>query len=659
MRSRTRRAELLRELFRYACMLFAVPVLLLLGGPLLESTLADLRQMRMSTDALLSLGVLAAYAYSFVSIVRGGQHIYFEVGSMILVAVTLGRWLEASGKQQATRGLQSLQKLIPETVRLVAHGTETTVATDAVRPGDVVRVMPAERIPLDGQLINEQAEIDQQIITGESDAILKCGGDDVYGGSVNGHQEILVRVKSHASAGIVQRMIDAVQQAALSKNSYQRLVDRVAAWFVPMVMVLALAVFAWHTAGHAFQYGLLASLSILLIACPCAMAIATPLAVWTALTEAARRGVLFRNGDALLQLASAHTFLLDKTGTLTTGRMLSKRPLLLHIDPETAEAGDAQMVADVAVSLATASRHPLCQALCRHAGPDSRPLALDAVESIPGQGMKARLPDGALVVLGNLDFVTQMMRTRLTEEVVARLDAAGVASNAGFAVGWNGRLRGYYAIREELRPGVKSALDSLRQRGLHVAVLTGDRQERAECLQRGLQLDVQGEMLPADKLARVHAEQSLGRRVAFVGDGVNDAPALAAADVGIAMSCGADVTREAASVCLLGNDLAALPRIHELARATARTIRGNLLWAFAYNLAGIGFAVTGKLNPILAAAAMVASSLYVISNSLRLKPFAAGLWPVSGETQGTTDLSASSSLSPAESRQALTSGVTM
>lgn len=649
------RTELLRELFRYACMLFAVPVLLLLGGPLLESALGDLRQKRISTDALLSLGVLAAYAYSFVSIVRGGQHVYFEVGSMILVAVTLGRWLEASGKQQATRGLQSLQKLIPETVRLATDEGEKIVPTDVVFCGQIARVMPGERIPLDGDLLSERAEVDQQIITGESDPVVKFRGQRLYGGSVNGNTELRIEVSSAAHEGTVHRMIDAVQQAALSKNRYQRLADRVASWFVPTVTSLALVVFAWHTANHSFQQGLLASLSILLIACPCAMGIATPLAAWTSLAEAARHGVLFRHGDALLQLAKADTFLLDKTGTLTTGQMVSDAPLKLQVDDSPDSDEPRWNVEEVAISLARASRHPLCEALADHRRAALSAVPLECIESVPGRGMKAQLPCGAAVALGDPAFVAQVVGAPPPAEYPALRATGATPQNSGFAVGWDRKLRAYYLIREQLRPGGQAALDALRQRGLHVAILTGDRTERAHQLQGDLNVDVRGQLLPDDKLAQVRQQQALGHRVVFVGDGVNDAPALAAADVGIAMSCGADVTREAASVCLLGNELMSLPRIHELAQATTRTIRNNLIWSFAYNLVGIGFAVTGRLNPILAAAAMVASSLIVITNSLRLAPRARGLWQ---SRQGAERLADATGTSAMQRPRTITSGAT-
>ncbi len=627
------RSELLRELFRYACLVFAVPVLLLLGGPLFESTIADLRMRRLTTDALLSLGVVAAFGYSILSVIHGGRHIYFEVGSMILVAVTLGRWLEAQGKQQATRALSSLQRLIPETVRRLCDGIECQVPTQSIVAGDEVRVMPAERLPLDGRLLSDSALLDQQIITGESDPVLKQTGDLVFGGSMNGDQEIRLQVSTAANEGTVQRIIDAVQQAAITKNRYQHLADRAAQWFVPLVMLLAVCLFLWHVWQGSFQHGLMTALSIVLIACPCAMAIATPLAAWNALGEAAKRGVLFRNSEALLQLADVQTVFFDKTGTLTTGRLRNDPPQLLDA------ATDMAMLNCVTMSLASSSRHPVCEVLNKQQSSTVDTLPLTNVQLVRGQGMQATLPNGDLAAIGKASFVARSIAVpQSPERYPAKVTPAFTAATDEFEcyVGWNGKIRGHYSVQEQLRPGIPSLLAALQNRHCRVVVLTGDRLERAQCIQRQLQVDVVGGLLPDDKLRRVRQEQSNRTVVAFVGDGVNDAAALAASDVGIAMGCGADVTREAASVCLLGSDLQVLPRLIDLAQVTRKTIRHNLVWAFAYNVVGVGFAVSGHLNPILAALAMVGSSLYVITNSLRLGSLADKLWN-SGDPQAGAD----------------------
>jgi heavy metal translocating P-type ATPase len=605
-----------RGLFRYLGLLFALPVLLLLGGPLLENAWANLRRGAPSTDLLLLAGVAASYLYSVVSVLRDQGPVYFEVGCVVLVLVTLGRWLEATGKLRAAAALEGLQRLLPETACVVQGDDETSLPLDQVRPGDCLRVRAGERIPCDGRVLRNTAAVDEQALTGESLPTAKGPGDRVYGGSLNLDGDLYVVATAAARAGLIARMIELVRQAGRQQGRYQRLADRVSAWFLPAVAVIALAVLAWHTSHSGPDQGILGALSVVVIACPCALGLATPMAVWAALGQAARAQVLFRHGEALERLAAVRAIRFDKTGTLTTG---DPTVAAFTVNPSDEPAA----VLAVASQLAASSTHAYARAVCRFAQsqgmPDTPPTAPADVRTLPGKGLTAMLP--SLSGAGSLGSARLMADSGL----VLTSALAGVVNQAQDAgcpltcIGWSGHVRGVFVFREELRPEATEALALLQQQGLDVAVLTGDGAARAASLGRELRVPVTAGLLPEDKVtALAEARCGLGL-VAMVGDGINDAPALAAADVGIALGCGADVSRETAAVCLLGNDLLRLPWAVALARRTVRVIKQNLFWAFLYNTAGIALAATGRLGPVPAALAMTVSSLLVVTNSLRFR----------------------------------------
>ncbi len=611
-------------LFRYVALVCSAPVLLLLGGPLVEGAVQDLRRGAVTTDLLIALGVAAAFVYSAVSVVRDTGHVYFEVACMVLVVITLGRWLEASGRLKTTEALRSLEKLLPDRVRVVtATGPSTTdeIKLDDVSVGQVIRVLAGERIPVDGRIERNQAAIDEQIVTGESQPRIKEPNDEVFAGTLNLDGDLFIRVTSSPHAGALQRLIDAVTQAATAKSTVTRLADRVAAWFVPAVTVISAVTFAWHASTADFHTGLMAALAVLVIACPCALGIATPLAVWAALARAAHGGVLFRDGDAVTRLATVKSICFDKTGTLTTG---CPKVESFVSDGDT-EATHVLLRANV---LAAASTHGHSEAIRKFVlerngksdgtdGDAILPMPVD-VQVKPGRGIVAKLDaDGGLVCLGSPRMMEEAGMT-----FGARLQhALGEAQHADLArtcIGWDGRVRGAFFFREQLRDEAARTMSDLRAAGFHLSMLTGDHSTRADEVRLALGIDAESELLPEEKSAAIEDMRRRIGVVAMVGDGINDAPALAAADVGIAMGCGADVSRDAADVCLLGNDLGKLPWAIELSRRAVRTIRVNLFWAFSYNVVGIGLAASGWLNPIIAAVAMVGSSVLVVTNSLRL-----------------------------------------
>lgn len=625
-------ADTLRGLFRYLALLFALPVLFLLGGPILAGVWQALGRRTITTDLLIMLGVLAAFVYSAVTVVRGAGHIYFEVGCMVLIFVTLGRWLEANGRQKTNESLDALARLLPETVRVLRSDAASDVPRDEVRRGDVLQVSPGERFGVDGQIVAGTAEIDQQILTGESRTVSKGPGDTVYSGTLNLDGDLRIEVTAAAGEETVSRLMDLIRRARQAKGRHAQLADRVALWFVPSVCLVAIAAAVWHGMTSGVDAAVLVGLAVMLIACPCALGLATPVAIWTALGRAARELVLFRSGEALEQLAAVRAVRFDKTGTLTSGQ-----PSVAQFVAD--DQTDAPQLLKTSVALAAASRHSFSAAICRDAGNVTEIPRLVDVATHPGRGVSARLADGRTQVFLGSHRLMQEARLRIGDQLQAEIENAGGDEAPVSLVGWDGRVRGAFVFQEQLRPEARAALADCQQLGLDVAVLTGDHRQRAGVVARQLGVAVEAELLPEDKITAVHAARAELGLVAMVGDGLNDAPALVAADVGVAMGCGADLSRDSATVCLLSNDLERFAWSVALARRTVRIIRQNLFWAFAYNVVGIGLAVTGRLNPIWAALAMAVSSFLVVTNSLRLSrvPGLPGDEPVTSVSRASYD----------------------
>lgn len=606
-------SQTLAGLFRYLCLLFSLPVLVMLGVPLAENAWQGVRRGRFSTDLLLVAGVLAAYGYSAVSVIRNAGPVYFEVGCVVLVLVTLGRWLEANGRVQAGEALDELQKLLPEQVRVLLHGVESLRPTASLAAGDLVRVLPGERFPADGLLLNQPASVDQQVLTGESWPVNKEPGDSLLGGTLNLDADVLLQVTSGPHAGTLARLIAAVRTAREARGWHQRLADRVSAWFFPVISVIAVGSGIYHGMLHGWAQGGMVGLSVVLIACPCALGLATPLAMWAALGHAARRQVLFQSGAALERLAQVKAIRFDKTGTLTTGQARVSRFI-------PAAGTDPAVARQVAAALATASVHPLSRAILALQETTPAGEVVSDVRQFAGRGVAGRfnfLPGNPLARLGSLKWLEEC-GAELPDEIRGCANEAVQAGSPLAAIAWADRVQGLFILTEELRPGVEAALAACRDIGCDVAVLTGDHAGRGRRLSRELKVRVESELLPHDKVAAVHSGQSDFGAVAMVGDGINDAPALAASDVGVALGCGTDVSRESAAVCLLSNDLSRVAWSVQFARRTVRTIRRNLLWAFVYNAAGVACAATGRLNPLIAALLMVFSSLLVVTAALRL-----------------------------------------
>lgn len=605
------RSRVFFDLARHACLLFTAPVLLLLGGTLVADAWSDLRRGRPGISLLLLLGVGAAFAQSAWATWQGEGHVYFEVACMVLVAVTLGRWLEASGKLRTTEALRSLRALLPDTVRRVSRsGSETEVALAEVAVGDVLRILPGEHVPTDAEIVAGRAHVDERAVTGESEPAVKGQGDTLSSGSLDLDGELWIAVTAAPGAGTLERLIDAVSAAASRGSRQHRLAERVSAWFLPLILVVALGALVWHWRFHGPAAGILAGLAVVVVSCPCALGLATPLALWAAIGRAARRHVLVRDGDAFERLGRARTFCFDKTGTLT----FDSRVATIERTPAAAAAGIPDDVALLALAagLARGSTHVHSRALVDEAARlGLEPMVLAEVRSVAGCGVAGSRADSR----GGVETIRLGSPAWIGDDDST---AAARPDDPTVSIAVDGVVVGRVWFRETIRPEAAAALGSLRARGAALVVLSGDRPSRVARIADSLGLAWEAPLLPEGKLASIEALRAGGGGVAMVGDGINDAPALTAADVGVALGCGADVSRWSAGICLLRDDLSDLPWLVDLAARTGRTIRWNLLWAFGYNAALVPLAAAGRVHPALAAAAMLASSVLVVTTSLRL-----------------------------------------
>ncbi len=599
--------------------LLATPVQLVLGARFYRGAWQAPRQGASTMDVLVALGTSAAFALSCYRLLAGNgtEHLYFEASASVITLVLLGKQLEAQARRSTADALRGLQGLRPERARVVRAGGELEVPVAAVMPGDRVRVLPGERIAVDGEVLEGSSSVDESLITGESLPVQRGPGERVIGGAMNGEGALLLCAVETGGEGTLARIIRLVESAQAGKAPVQALVDRVAAWFVPCVVVIALLTFAaWYWLSGDAGRALINAVSVLVIACPCALGLATPTALLVGTGLAARRGILIRDIGALEAAVQLSTVAFDKTGTLTRGH-----PELMALIPAPGEV-DSEVLA-LAAALQSASQHPLARAVLRAAR--SRGVAVPSCEdgrALPGMGVAGRVAGRALQ-LGSARLLTASGCT-IDPDV---LEAAHAQEQAGRTVAWllepapaAPQILGLLAFGDALRPEAPAAVSQLRSMGLRTLMLSGDnpgsvRNAAAVC---GVD-DWQASLLPADKVARIQALRAQGNRVAMVGDGINDAPALAAADVGIAMGSGTDIAMDAAGITLMRSDLALVAEAIALARRIDGRIRLNLFLAFIYNLAGIPLAAAGLLNPVVAGAAMALSSVSVVVSALLLR----------------------------------------
>jgi len=607
-------------------LILTTPVQFWVGGQFHRGFLHDLRYRSASMSTLVSVGTSAAYFFSVA--VTLWPHVfpahgvtYYDVSAVVITLVVLGRWLEARARGRTSEAIRRLVSLAPRTARVVRAGAEVDVPTAEVRVGDFVRIRPGERIPVDGVVTEGASTIDESMLTGESLPVEKTPESKVFAGTVNRTGSFIFRAARVGSETALARIVTLVAEAQGSRAPIQRLADRVAAVFVPIVLgIAALTFVAWWVFGPepAGLFALTNAVAVLVIACPCALGLATPTAIMVATGRGAERGILVRSAAALELLERVDTVLFDKTGTLTVGRPAVTDVIALP-----------PMSEDDVVALAAAaeqgSEHPLGEAVVACA--KERGLALPPIAeftTVPGQGIDAMAPDGR-VLLGNQTLMDA--RGIDVGTLVPRAQALAAEGKTAVYLALGGRALGLLAAADLLKPEAPAAVAALKRRGLAVLVLTGDARPTAEAVARRAGVDrVLAEILPEDKAREVTKLKAQGRRVAMVGDGINDAPALAQADVGIAMGSGTDVAIEAADVTLVRGDLRGVVGAIDLSRRTISVIKQNLVWAFGYNVvlipvaAGVLYPLWGVLlSPILAGAAMAFSSVSVVTNSLRLK----------------------------------------
>jgi Cu+-exporting ATPase len=615
-------------------LLLATPVVLWSGWPFFVRAWASLKNRSPNMFTLIALGTGAAWIYSMVGtivpqlfpqelrIMDGAVAIYFEAAAVITVLVLLGQVLELRAREKTSGAIRALLDLAPKTaVRVTAAGADEVVQIDAIVVGELLRVRPGEKVPVDGELTEGKGTVDESMVTGEPMPVAKAIGSKVTAGTINQTGGFVMRAEKVGADTLLSQIVHMVSAAQRSRAPIQRMADQVAGWFVPVVIAIAvLAFIAWMVWGPApaFSYALIAAVAVLIIACPCALGLATPMSIMVGVGKGAQNGVLIRDAEALERMEKVDTLVVDKTGTLTEGR-----PRVTQV--QTTPGYDADTVLQKLASVERASEHPLAAAIVADAL--EKKLALAPVEDFDspvGKGVVGTV-DGTKVVCGSAKFLAE----HGIDVAALGGQAESVRAQAATVifVGLDGKLAGFVGIADPIKATTKAAIQALRKENIRVVMLTGDGKTTAQAVAKELGIDeVIADVLPHDKSAVVQRLKSEGRIVAMAGDGVNDAPALAAAEVGIAMGTGTDVAMESAGITLLQGDLMGIVRARRVSQATMRNIRQNLFFAFVYNVAGIPLAAGVLypffgilLSPIVAAAAMALSSVSVVANALRLR----------------------------------------
>ncbi len=612
----------------------ATPVVLWSGRPFFERGARSLATRSLNMFTLIAMGVGVAWLYSVVATLLpqifpaafrradGSVPIYFEAAAVITVLVLLGQVLELRARERTSGAIKALLDLAPKTARRVtSDGTDEEVTLDLILVGDRLRVRPGEKVPVDGEVLEGRVSIDESMVTGESMPVTKEPGAKVVGGAINKTGSFVMRAEKIGADTLLSQIVQMVAQAQRSRAPIQRMADQVSGWFVPAVIaVAAIAFVVWALVGPEprFAFALVAAVSVLIIACPCALGLATPISIMVGVGRGAQAGVLIKNAEALERFEKIDTLVIDKTGTLTEGR-----PAVTAIKP--APGHDEAEVLRLAASLERASEHPLADAIVRAAADRRLTLSQPSEFDSPvGKGVLG-LVEGRRLAIGSGKFLKEQGVE--TSALDAEADALRVDGATAIFMAVDGDAAAVFAIADPIKATTPSAVQSLKAEGVRLVMMTGDNRTTAQAVARKLGIDeVEAEVLPQDKAAVVDKFTREGRKVAMAGDGVNDAPALAAAEVGIAMGAGADVAIESAGVTLLKGDLEGIVRARRLSRAVMRNIRENLFFAFAYNVAGIPVAagvlypLTGwLLSPAIAAAAMALSSVSVVGNALRLR----------------------------------------
>jgi len=601
----TPESQPLVDFFQVMMFVTSVPVLILLGLPILRAGIASLLRGRPNIHTLITIGTFSAFALSVRNLIVGTGGQYFDTVTMLLFLISVGRWLEMQAHKSSSTAVMKLLAQIPDTTILVRSGEDKEVNVANLKPGMRIRVRPGERFPVDGLIAIGEGDVDEALLTGESKPVTHRNGDMVQAGtiSLDGSFEIIATaIGESTTAGQIGRLL---HDALWNRSPLERLADKLSAWMTPIALVLAAIAFLFWESRAGLEEGLLVSLSVLLIACPCALGLATPLTLWLSLGRAAESGVIIRSTSALERLAKVEKVFFDKTGTLTKLPMKVGRVFVAK------NCREEEFIEKIA-SVERESEHPLGKAVVEYANGMklSKP---DSFKAFPGLGVLAT-SNGENIIIGNELFVLEK-KLALSTEIRQQAESMQEAGQVVVFAGWGGRVQGLVGLGETLREEAEEVIRDLASRGLSLGILTGDEERAGQKWGEVLGIKVEAGLGPDEKMSH------LTENTAMVGDGINDGPALAASAVGLAMDHGTDVARSAADVVLMRDDLRVLPWLFDLSRTTMRRVKENLGWAFIYNIIGVGMAMAGMMKPVLAALAMVMSSIFVTANAMRMNRY--------------------------------------
>jgi Cu+-exporting ATPase len=571
------------------------------GFQFYKGAYANLKHLSANMDVLVALGTSAAYFFSLYNIFYG-HHLYFETSSMLITLITFGKYLEAKAKRRTTQAISKLLNLTPKKARIVRDNKELEVSIEDVKVGDIVIVRPGEKIPVDGEIVEEETYIDESMITGESLPVKKGIADSVTGGTVNRNNTFKFRATKVGEGTLLAQIIKIMEDAQSVKAPIQKIADVVSGYFVPAVIGIAIFTFIYwffFETNFDLNVSIINMVSVLVIACPCALGLATPTSIMVATGKGAENGILFKSGESLEVLSKVTAIAFDKTGTVTFGK-----PVVTEINPKSVEK---EYFLRIAASLEKYSEHPIAQAIVNHYKGEF--IDIKNVKSFPGKGIVGEF-SGSKISVGSKKFIEEVTNCNIEDE--------GFGTNV--YVAYDDKYLGYLVVNDEIRPTSSKAVEILKSYNIKLYMFTGDNSYTAKKIAKKLGIsNVFADMLPQDKVDKIKELKESGEVVAMVGDGINDAPALTVADVGIGIGTGTDIAVEAADIVLVKGDLLGVAKGFNLSRKTLKNIKQNLFWAFIYNIIGIPIAAAGYLSPIIAGGAMAFSSVSVVSNALRLK----------------------------------------